>query len=263
MVSLYPVEEIVATVGGDDVSMVRLVEPGRDPHEVQLSARQMERVGSADVVFYLGEGFQPSVEQAVATVADRVAKVDLLDALSPITTDEGVDPHVWLDPANMVVMTRTVVAELSRLLPARAAVFESRGDTYITGLESLGVEIDASFVRCRSRTVVTAHEAFAYLSRRAGLDEVAIAGLNPARQPSAKELEDIAAVARATGATTVFFETLLDQSLARTVAAAIGATPARLDPVETISEDDRARGATYLTVQRANIAALVEGLGCS
>jgi zinc transport system substrate-binding protein len=82
-------------------------------------------------------------------------------------------------------------------------------------------------------------------------------------EPSPSTLEAVAAAAVANDVSVIFFEENLPSDLAETVAREIGARTDVLDPVETLSDEQLATGESYLTVQRANLAALRAGLGCS
>src|ERR671910_3770939 len=70
----YPLAFAAERIGGDTVDVTNLTPPGAEPHDVELSARDVERVRDADVVLYLGGGFQPAVARAArdsdATVVD-------------------------------------------------------------------------------------------------------------------------------------------------------------------------------------------------
>jgi zinc transport system substrate-binding protein len=48
--------------------------------------------------------------------------------------------------------------------------------------------------------------------------------------------------------------------LAKTLAEKVGATSEVLDPVEGISNEDLAAGATYFSIMQANIARIATGL---
>jgi zinc transport system substrate-binding protein len=106
---------------------------------------------------------------------------------------------------------------------------------------------------------VTSHTAFNYLAQRYGLTEVGITGISPEAEPSPQRLAEVAADARATGATTIFFETLVSPKVAETIAREVGARTAVLDPLEGLTEP----GSDYFSVMRANLAALTEALGCT
>jgi zinc transport system substrate-binding protein len=104
---------------------------------------------------------------------------------------------------------------------------------------------------------VTSHEAFGYLARRYGLQQVAITGITPESEPSPQRLAEVIRLVRKTHATTVFFERLVSPRLADTVARDAGARTAVLDPIE-----GQEPGQTYLTLMHKNLAALRKALAC-
>jgi zinc transport system substrate-binding protein len=277
--SFYPIEEIVRKVGGTYVNVVELTPAGEGAHDVQLTAKQLDVLSSASAVFYISDGFQPDVEKAVASLPGSVLSIDLLQSVALLDvvaqldgtegeTDgevlaSGKDPHVWLDPANMIAMTTAVADALSELNPDNAAQFDVAAQEYIAELEMLGNEIDTQLANCESRVLVTSHRAFAYLAKRADIRQIAIAGVNPEEEPSAKSLEAISKFAEANKVSTIFFETLLPADLAKTLAEKVGATADLLDPIEGISSADIAAGATYISVQRDNLSRIAKGLRCS
>ena len=285
--SFYPLTEIVSKVTtGLNMKIVGLTPPGVGAHDHELTARQLDDLGTVDAVFYLGGGLQPSVEKAVAQLNSSITVIDLMSSaqtIDAVKEEEGedehghsddehghsddehgdTDPHVWLDPANMVSMTQAVVTTLSTLTPDSTTTLDANAASYIAELEQLGAAIDATFENCASRALVTSHDAFGYLAARAKLDTVPIAGVNPENEPSAKELEAIAQVARDAKATTVFFEAQLPEGLAKTVASAIGAQVDVVDPIETISSADLSAGKNYISIQTQNIENLAKGLRCS
>lgn len=63
--SFYALQYVAERVGGDAVEVDSLTRPGVDPHDVELSPRQVRELGQADAVVVLS-GFQPSVDEAVA-----------------------------------------------------------------------------------------------------------------------------------------------------------------------------------------------------
>ena len=98
--AFYPLAFAAEQVGGAKVHVDNLTPPGAEPHDIELSPGDVAKLQRADVVLYLGRGFQPAVEQAVAG-----AKGKRVDVLKGIGLRHGVgdeagksDPHVWLDP---------------------------------------------------------------------------------------------------------------------------------------------------------------------
>jgi zinc transport system substrate-binding protein len=246
--AFYPVAFLVQRIGGDLVSVDDLTPTGAEPHDLELKASQVGRVRAADITVYL-KGFQPALDQAV----EGAETLDLTVA-APL---EHGDPHVWLDPVRMGAMARAVAARLADLAPGHATEIQARGRALAADLDALDREYRGALARCARHEIVTSHEAFGYLAARYGLTQVGIAGLSPDEEPTAKRLADVARIVRDKHVTTVFFETLVSPRLAQTVARETGAKVAVLDPIEGVKG-----GADYLSVMRANLAALVSALGC-
>ncbi len=73
--AFYPLQFVLTEVAGDDVRVELLTKPGTEPHDAELTAKQVTRLGEADLVVYL-RGFQPAVDDAVKQAApDRAFDV--------------------------------------------------------------------------------------------------------------------------------------------------------------------------------------------
>lgn len=253
----YPLAFAAAEVGGDRVRVRNLTPPGAEPHDLELSPGDVRDVLQADLVLYLGGGFMPALERAVAErhgpSLDLLAGQSTGPAPGGGGTSVGPDPHVWLDPPRYARMVRAIGAALGE--QERAARLEHR-------LRALDRELRRGLARCGRRQIVTSHAAFGYLARRYGLEQVPLEGLSPEAEPSARGIERLVRAVHATGATTVFFEPLISPRLAETVAREAGVRTAVLDPLEGLTEAQRAAGADYFSVMRGNLFALRKALAC-
>ena len=243
--SFYPLAFAARQIGGSEIDVRNLTPPGVEPHDLELSGSDVRTIADADLVLYLGEGFQPSLEAAITSSAHAI---DLLDAVA-----NRVDPHVWLDPVRYATIATRIGTELERR--AEAARFTAK-------LRALDVELRRGLAHCARKEIVTSHAAFGYLAARYGLKQVAITGISPEAEPTPRDLEQVVHEVRAVGATTVFFETLVSPRLAETVAREVGAKTAVLDPIEGLTEAEVAASEDYFSVMRENLAALREALGC-
>ncbi len=278
-VAFYPIEEIVRSIGASEVSIVDLVPPGESAHDYDPTPQQITDLQSADIVFYLGSGFQPNVEKAIASLPARVRRVDLLSSVPLIAVDpqlagadgqtngevlgNGKDPHVWLAPTNMELMTAEVHQSMASLPDVDAAALASGASAYTATLAKLDAEFSTGLARCTSNVIVTSHRAFGYLAKAYRLRQIAISGISPTEEPSAKTLEAVAQAAKANKVTTIFFERNLPADLSKTIANEIGATTDVLDPVESRSLEQLKAKAGYVSIMEQNLVALVKGLRCA
>jgi zinc transport system substrate-binding protein len=275
--SFYPIAEIVQRVGGNDVQLLALTSPGIEPHDSELSAKQLDELSKSDIVFYIGGGFQPDLEKAIASLPKTTIAIDLLKSVDVITSEDDhsekesdghnhghsdTDPHVWLDPANMVMMSAIVSQEIAKVQSDLTSDLNSRQTAYATELNEVGTLIDTTFASCERKELVSAHDAFTYFTKRANLIAVPISGVDPENEPSAKELEATAKIAQDRNVATVFFEEVLPKAFADTVAKAIGASVDSINAVETISQSDLDAGVTYSSIMKSNITKVATALGC-
>nr|WP_244876141.1 metal ABC transporter substrate-binding protein [Actinoplanes consettensis] len=270
--AFYPLQYLASRIGGAEVSVTDLTKPGAEPHDVELNPRQVGRVADAGLVIYL-KGFQPAVDQAVAQeAADRALDISTVVQLLPAEEhshepgeDEhaeangNADPHVWLDPLRYEQIAQAVADRLAQIDPQHADAYQSRAAATKEELKDLNTTYAAALKTCQRREIVTSHAAFHYLADRYGLTEVGITGISPEAEPSPQRLAHVAEEARATGTSTIFFETLVSPKVAETIAREVGAKTAVLDPLEGVTE----AGADYFTVMRTNLNALTTALGCS
>ena len=275
--SFYPIAEIVQRVGGDDVQLLALTAPGVEPHDSELSAKQLDELSKSDIVFYIGGGFQPDLEKAIASLPKSTVVIDLLKSVDVIASEDDhskeesdghnhgnsdTDPHVWLDPANMVKMSVVVSQEIAKAQTDLTSSLNERQTKYANELIEVGTLMDTTFASCERKELVSAHDAFTYFTKRANLIPVPISGVDPENEPSAKELEATAKIAQDRNVATVFFEEVLPKAFADTVAKTIGASVDSINAVETISQSDLDAGVTYSSIMKSNITKVATALGC-
>ncbi|MBW8483513.1 metal ABC transporter solute-binding protein, Zn/Mn family [Actinomadura parmotrematis] len=271
--SFYPMAWLSERVGGGAVQVTTLTAPGAEPHDLELTAKQVGRVGKARLVVYV-KGVQPAVDDAVA----KEAKGRALDAAATVPTlpathlgeeedeehghghaEAGYDPHLWLDPARMATVAKALGDRLAQADAAHAADYRARAAAVVKDLTALDGAYAGGLRACKQKTIVTAHAAFGYLAQRYGLRQVPVAGVDPAAEPSPRRLAELTGQVRASGATTVFTETLASPKVADALAREAGVRTAVLDPVEGIAKGS---GGDYLSVMRANLSTLRTALEC-
>lgn len=269
--SLYPLQWMAEQVGGDRVAVSNLTAPGVEPHDLTLSPKDVASLAAADVIVYLS-GYQAAVDDAVAasdaTTFDAADATELLrpgtgQAPGRPTTDArsgGVDPHFWLDPTKLAEVSRALAETLADRDPEHAASYRAAATRVAARLATLDGEFRRGLRRCTSRDLVTSHQAFGYLAARYGLDQVGIAGLSPAQEPSGADLARVTRFVERRHVRTIYFETLVSPDVAKTVAREAGVRSAVLDPIEGLT--DASPGRDYLQVMRANLKTLQAGQPC-
>ncbi len=263
----YPLQFLAERVAGETAVVVNLTSPGAEPHDLELTAQQLNQIARADVVVYQ-KGFQPAVDEAIAAVGpkavvDVAAGITLAPAHGGAGQERGVaaDPHIWLDPNLMVTMARNVSEAVIAASPGEEQVISASTEELVADLTALDTAFDKGLTSCRRRVFVTSHEAFGYLARAYDLTQIPIAGLDPTVEPTAARIKEVQAMVNTHGITTIFFETLVSDAVARAIADDLDLKTDVLDPLEGIIATSR--GSDYLEVMESNLAALRTANECS
>ena len=270
--AFYPLAYAAERVGGDRVTVSSLTKPGAEPHDVELTPKDVATLGRSSVVVY-EKGFQPAVDDAIEQV-DGDAALDVSTSVDltiegghdghdhgGASAEEGVDPHFWLDPTRYASAVTAISAKLSAVDPPGTTAYAKNAEAFVAELTALDEEFTAALATCTSRELVTGHAAFAYLADRYDLHQVGIAGISPDAEPDAAAMKEVVEHVREAKVSTVYAETLVSKDLTETIARETGAAVAVLDPIEGLS--DASSGKNYLEVMRSNLATLKQGQGCS
>jgi zinc transport system substrate-binding protein len=266
--AFYPYAFLVERIGGADVELTTLTQPGTEPHDVELTPRQVAALGDSDLVVY-AEGFQPALDDAIAQQArdtsfDVHTATELTQGYVPLEDgelepeEEGADPHVWLDPTRYAAIATALAERLGELDPSKEQAFAERARQLTTELTTLDEELRAGLSTCARREIVTSHNAFGYLAARYDLQQIAVTGLTPEEEPTPRRLADVARLAKQRGVTTVFFEELVSPRTAESLAREVGAKAVVLSPLEGAPESG-----DYLSAMRTNLQTLRTALGCT
>lgn len=265
VVGFYPQEFLATSIGGDEVHVTSVAQPGVEPHEMEITGKQLAEVSNASLVIYI-KGVTPALDDAVANNAVGhaldLATVTTLKGGYKETGEEngkaGKDPHIWLDPVLMTKMAEAVGARMAKVDKAHASTYEQNTKTLTAKLDALDTAYTSGLAHCQRTSIVTTHNAFGYLAQRYGLTQESIAGLSPDNEPSPQRMAEVKTYAQKHGVTTIFFEEAVSPKYAETIATEIGAKTAVLSPIEIAH-----KGEDYITIMQDNLAALRKALGCS
>ncbi|WP_385634379.1 zinc ABC transporter substrate-binding protein [Streptomyces sp. SudanB5_2050] len=291
--SFYPMQYLAEQIGGDHVNVTTLTEPGQEPHDLELSAKQTAQMGEADAVLYL-KSLQPAVDEAVGQ-SDVKTKIDAAtltkledhgnvehdhghdhggeehaaeehseeahsgEAHSEEEEEHALDPHVWLDPVKYAEIAEGVASAFEKADPDNAADYRKNADALTKKLADLNTAFEDGLANTDTKVFFTNHAAFGYLAERYGLTQEAINGLDPESEPSPARIKELQDEAKADGVTTVFYETLVSDKTAKTLAKDAGLKTDVLDPLEGITE--KSKGDDYIAVMESNLKALEAALG--
>ncbi|MGZ4107010.1 MAG: metal ABC transporter substrate-binding protein [Tumebacillaceae bacterium] len=272
--TFYPLYEFSKQIAGNDADVAMLIPSGMEPHDWEPTPKDVARISEAGVFVYNGGGIEPWVDNVLKSVDEP--NLHVVEATNGIHLMEGtaeggeeeqykasrkaLDPHVWLDPALAQTEVQTIADAFVAADPQHADVYRKNAAAYIGKLKELDNTYKTTLQTTKAKEFVTQHAAFGYLARQYGLTQLPIAGLDPEQEPSAAEMADIISFAKAHQVKTIFFETLVSPKVAQSVAQEIGASTAVLNPLEGLTDEEKAQGLDYIAVMKNNLDALTKAL---
>jgi zinc transport system substrate-binding protein len=269
-VSTFALYEIAHAVAGETFTIRSIVPLGSDAHAFTPNPMEVASMSNSVLFVYNGAGFETWAENLKTALPKTTHVIDMSQHVALIEGKEKdhdhhhgtYDPHYWLDIDNMIRMTQTLEAEFSKLSPQSAAVFHKNGSEYIIQLQQLKTDYANGLKECRSRTLISNHDAFGYIAHANNLENISVIGLSSDEQPSAQTIARVIKLVKEHGIKTIFFEELIDDNVAQTIARESGAKAQSLQPLENISEDELKSHKTYLSIMRDNLKKLTEAMEC-
>lgn len=263
-VSTFTLYEVASAVAKETLEILPIVPLGSDAHMFSPSPSQVAQVSTSAFFIYNGAGFETWTQSLKNTLPDTITVIDMSGHVRLHKEKEHTiyDPHYWLDIDNMIRMTQTLDAEFSKRFPQNAKAYHENAEAYIAQLQTLKADYRSGLKECKNRTLISNHDAFGYLASANALENVSIIGLSSDEQPSANIIAKIIALIKEHGIKTIFFEELINDNVAQTIAKETGAAALPLQPLENISENELKSHQTYESIMRSNLAKLTQAMEC-
>jgi len=218
--------DIVRNVGGTRVAVDSIIPAGVGPEDYEPKPEDARTLEGAGLVVSNGVGLDDFIEDLVALGgADATPRLVLGDGIPVIEQAGEPNPHFWLDPSLVAKhYVPAIEARLSALDPDGAATYRGNAASYTAAIEALDRELLAlaATLPAEQRRLVTFHDAYPYLARHFGFEQVGVIVENVGQEPTASELADLIATVRAAGVKAVFSEAQFSPKLAQSLAQEAG-----------------------------------------
>ena len=216
VVSIAPLHSLVAAVMAGAGEPHLLLRGGESPHSFSLRPSEARLIHDADVFFWIGPPLETPLARVLPNlgVSRAVAMLDspglqilqgrklvaATDADPPAGHDHshagdgsGIDPHIWLSPANAGLMAARIAQLLARADPSRAQTYQLNARMLQDRLLQLDGDLKRQFAAVRGRYIVF-HDAYHYLEDAYGLHPLASVTTHAERKPGAAHLRRIRAL---------------------------------------------------------------------
>lgn len=260
--------DLAQTIGGEEIALVSLLEPGADPHLYEPVPADIQAIERADLVLYNGFNLEPSLIRLIKASRPEAAQLAVGEVVEPLSLDKPgqrqPDPHVWGDVQNAIALVNAIRDALMELSPDDADRFRANAQALEQELRDLDgwIRDQIATIPPDQRRLVTTHDAFAYYADAYGLEIIGtLIGISTEEQPSARTVQRLVEAIRAASIPAIFAETSINPQLIGTVAAEAGV---RVAPQPLYSDSIGVPGSpgdSYPKMMESNTRSIVESLG--
>lgn len=267
--SFYAMYDFAKKIGGDKVTITNLVPAGTEPHDWEPSTKDINNLEKADVLIYNGAGMEHWIKKVVGTLENK--KLVTVEASQGINLIQGheeeeekekdaeeskYDPHVWMNPQNAKKEMENIKNALVKADESNKKYYEDNYNKYAKQIDELDKEFKDTISNMKNKDIIVAHQAFGYLCKQYGLNQVPIEGLSADSEPDPARMKEIIKFAEEHKVKTIFFEELVSPKVSETIAKEVGDKTDMLNPLEGLSDKEQAEGKDYFTVMKKNLESL-------
>ena len=262
--SIRPVAALVGAVMGDVGRPALLISDPAAAHHFTLKPSQARLLQDADLVFWIGPSMETTLGTALAGLAPDLPAVPLIDSAGltryPLdaidggnshkhtgeTTqphhnhhDHAVNPHIWLDPRNVVVLLHHVAGRLAAADPAHAAAYQANARIAVEEIEATIAAMREEMARYRATRFIVLHDAHVYFERFFDVRARAAITIDPDTAPSVARLTALRRMVAAANITCIFGEAGIPDKWPKLVADGHHLSIVQLDPLGITISDGR------------------------
>ena len=240
-VSILPQKYFVERIGGEQVKVEVMVNPGESPATFNPNPKKMSLLSQAKLYFSIGVPFETIWIDRIQSIHSNLQFVPLHDeAHDKSGTDQGhghpsrhshgsSDPHIWTSPAKVKLMAKKIKETLVRAEPQKEKYFEANLRAFHNDLDALDRDIREILARSDNHRFLVFHPAWSYFAEDYGLEQISIE--DGGKEPGARTLQKIIEKGKKLGIKVIFVQKQFSLSIAKKIAKMIGATVREMDPL--------------------------------
>ncbi len=259
--------DIAQNVAGGRIKVETLLPVTVDPHEFQPTPQDAIKIAESQLLIVNGLGYEAWLTKTLQDTGGQRIVVVATEGLTPNPDPSGEhpdgDPHMWMNPLNVVHYVENIRNGLSTADPTGKDIYFANAAAYIAKLKDLDQWIKNEVVPLpvEKRQLVTNHDALGYFSEAYGFKLVGavIPSVTNEASPSAQQMASLINTIKSTEAPAIFLDISENPKLAQQIASESGAQVVTDLYVETLSPPN-GPASTYLDMIKHDVSDIVNAL---
>lgn len=242
--SIPPITYIVQQLGGDKIDAYTLIPEGQSPHTFTPKPSNIKALENAKLYITVDLPFETNVimrllQKSNIPICDASAGITKI----PVATEhehgekgheghvhnETMDPHIWLSPANDLIIAKNIYEKLRELNPPNANYYQANYEAFVKKINQVNSRLEKVMKPFKGRTFYVYHPAFGYFAHAYGLEQEAVEC--EGKSPSPKHISELITHAKSENVKFIFVQPQFSERSAQIIAEKIGGKVIRLDPL--------------------------------
>lgn len=256
---------IAQNVAGDRLAFDSLLPVGSDPHSYQPTPQDVTKIVQSKLLIINGAQYEHFLAPLLESAGGEREIIEASAGLSPrkdSENEQGVDPHFWADPNNVITYAENIREALTHYDPDGAAIYQSNAESFVAQLTELDLWVSeqVSQIPPERRLLVTNHEALGYFAERYGFTVIGavVPAVSSDASPSAEQMANLIDQIQASGTPAIFLDEVENPALAQQIAAETGVKV--IEDLHLESLTDGPPAGSYIDMIRHNVSLIVNAL---
>jgi ABC-type Zn uptake system ZnuABC Zn-binding protein ZnuA len=257
--------DIAQNVAGDRLQVQWLLPYGADAHSYQPIPQDVVKVADSTLLIVNGAEYEHFLENVLENAGGQRTVIEAsagLEVRKDAGNEHGVDPHLWLDPNNVIMYVKNIHDGFVTFDPEGEEIYTSNAKSYSIQLQELDAWIreQADSIPAKHRLLVTNHDSLGYFAERYGFTIIGtvVEGTSSNAAPSAQQMAALIDQIQATGAPAVFLDAAESPTLANQIASDAGVKV--VTDLYFGSLTDGPPAGTYIDMMKYDVTKIVEAL---
>ncbi len=242
--SIEPIEFLVEQITQNESNHSALIAKGQEPHSFTPIPSQLIALSKSDIYFSIDLKFEQQLFKKIKKLNNKIKIIDIDNGIKRLSmkgkeeshkhdhncSHTNLDPHIWLSPKNLIILSENITKALSEIDVANSAIYQKNLKTLISKLKELDIVVSDILKKQKDKTILVFHPSFGYFMHSYDLKQMAVE-IN-GNSPSPKQLQKLINTCKEYKIKTVFAQPQFDAKSAKIIAKNINGKVEFINPLE-------------------------------